>query len=343
MRSGLMRNACYAAIAFGALNVQTASARSGANFYAGKTVRMIVSTPAGGGYDALARAVAAHLPDHIPGKPTIVVENMPGAGGIVSMNYLYKAAPKDGTVIGALENNTPFEPLFGAKEAKFDANAFNWLGTPSTEVDVLAAWSSAPVTTYADLKTHELTIGSTGASSYPSIWSEILSQTLGLKLKPVVGYPGQNDVLLGMERGEVGGTFVFYNSLMTSRPAWIKDRKVKLLLQMGGEKEPKIEEVPFAADLARTPEDKLLIEEAAAPLSIGRPYVMPPGVPADRVAIMRKAIMATFRDPAFDAEIEKMKMEANAIRTGAQIQAIIARAYKTPPKVADRLRKIANP
>jgi len=321
----------------------TAANAGDSNFYAGKTVRIVVSTAAGGGYDALARAVAAHLSAHIPGGPTIVVQDMPGAGGIVSMNYLYNAAPKDGTVIGALENNTPFEPLFGTKEVKFDATKFNWLGTPSSEVDVLTVWRNGHKLTLDGLKKHELTIGSTGSNSYPSIWSNVLSQTLGLKLRPIVGYPGQKSVLLGMERGEVGGTFVFYQSLMATRPAWVKNKKVKMLLQMGGQKEPEIASVPFATDLAKSKEDKLLIEEAAAPLSIGRPYVMPPGVPADRVAIMRKAIVATFKDPAFNAEIEKMKMKANAVRTGAQIQAIIERTYRTPSQVAARMRKLVNP
>ena len=316
---------------------------AGANFYAGKTVRMIVCTPPGGGYDAVARAVAGRLGKFIPGHPTIVVENMPGAGGIVCMNYLNSAAAKDGTVIGALENNTPFEPLFGTKQAKFAATKFNWLGTPSTEVDVLTVWRTAPVHSLQQLKSTELTIGSTGANSYPSIWSEVLRQTLGLKLRPVVGYPGQKSVLLGMERGEVGGTFVFYNSLMATRPDWISDKKARMFIQMGGEKDQRIGQVPFAADLAKAKKDKLLINEAAAPLAIGRPYAMPPGAPAARVAIMRKAILATFKDPVFDAEVKKMHMDASAIRTGAQVEQVIARAYATPKDVRQRMIKIVNP
>lgn len=335
--------ACSAFVAIGVLHAQAAHAEPLSNFYEGKTVSIIVSAPAGGGYDALARAVADHLADHIPGKPAVVVQNMVGAAGIAAMNYLYNSAAKDGTVIGTVQNNTPFEPLFGTKEAKYDATKFNWLGTPSTEVDILTAWHTVPVDTVDDLRRHELIVGSTGASSNPSIWAKILTETLGLELKTIVGYPGQKEILLGMERGEVDATFIFYNSLMESHRSWVNDNKVKILLQIGGEKEAEIAAVPFAADLVTKLEDKLLIEEAGAPLAIGRPYVMPPGVPADRVALMRQAIMETFRDPSFVVEIEKMKMGANAIRTGAQIQEIIARAYNTPPQVADRLIKILHP
>jgi tripartite-type tricarboxylate transporter receptor subunit TctC len=343
MHLDMVWRACLAFVAIGALRVQAIDAEPLPNFYAGKTLTIIVSAPAGGGYDALARAVADHLPNHLPGAPAVVVQNMPGAAGIVAMNYLYSSAAKDGTIIGTVQNDTPFAPLFGAKEAKYDATKFNWLGTPNTEVDILSVWHTVPVDTIDDLKKRELIIGSTGANSNPGIWAKILTETLGLKLKTIVGYPGQKEILLGMERGEVDGTFIFYNSLMESKPNWVEDKIAKILLQIGEEKEPKIAEVPLAEDLATKPEDKLLIEEAAAPLAIGRPYVMPPGVPADRVALMREAITETFKDPAFVVEIRKMKMEANAIRTGAQIQETIARAYATPPQVTDRVRKILNP
>ena len=255
MHLDMVCRACSAFVAIGALYVQAVYAEPLSNFYEGKTVSIIVSAPAGGGYDALARAVAGHLANHIPGNPAVVVQNMAGAAGIVAMNYMYNSAAKDGTVIGTVQNNTPFEPLFGTKEAKYDATKFNWLGTPSTEVDILSAWYTVPVDTVDELRKHELIIGSTGANSNPSIWAKILTETLGLKLRTIVGYPGQKEILLGMERGEVDGTFIFYNSLMESNRSWVNDKKVKILLQIGGEKEPEIAEVPFAADLVTKPED----------------------------------------------------------------------------------------
>lgn len=313
-------------------------------FYKDKTVSLVVSSSTGGGYDTLARMVARFLPRHIPGKPQLVVRNMPGAGGIVATNHLYNIAAKDGTVIGAVQNNTPFEPLYGTKQANYDASKFNWLGSPSVETGLLTISAKSPVKTLADARKTELRLGSSGANSTPSFYARLLSATLGLKLNVIVGYPGQNDALLAMERGEIDGyPSAFYNSLMATRPTWIPEHKVNLLVQYGSEKEEKIPNVPFIFDEVKNEADKTLWRVAVAPLGVGRPYLLPPGVPADRVAAMRKAFLAAITDPEFVAEQAKVKLGADTPRTGEQIQAMIADAYKASPEVVARIKELQRP
>lgn len=334
-----------AAIAFGAAALFCAfdaRAQPAAEFYKGKTVTLVVSSSSGGGYDVMARTIAKYLGNHLPGRPRVLVSNMPGAGGIVAMNYFYRSAPKDGTYLAAMQNNTPFEPLLGTKEAQYDPTKFNWLGSPSVEVGLIAVWRTAPVNSIADLKRREITVGSSGANSTPSFYARLINETLGTKMKIVVGYPGQNEAYLAMERGEVDGfPSLFYNTLNATKPNWRTEKNLKLILQYGLEKEPAIPDVPSALDLVTDPEDRLLLQAGLAEVSLGRPYLMPPGVPADRVAAMRKALFDTFTDPGFLADSNRMALGVNTPRTGEQIQQLIANAYRTPPKVIDRLRRLS--
>jgi tripartite-type tricarboxylate transporter receptor subunit TctC len=340
--SGLTGALFLGALAFVAVPVH---AQSVAEFYKGKTVSMIVSSAPGGGYDALARAVAPHLSRHIPGNPTIVVRNMSGAGGIVAVNHLFNVAAKDGTVIGNVQNTTPFEPLFGTKEAAYDPLRFNWLGTPSIETSLLTVWHKAPVDTWRDVLTREIMVGSSGVNSTPSFYGRLLIDTLHLKLKIVVGYESQSRVLLAMERGEVDGyPSVFYSSLTSTRPSWIPERKVKFLVQVGSEKNSNLPDVPSALDLVTSADDRALIEASAGPLSTGRPFLMPPGVPPERVAAMQKAMMDTYRDPVFQEEAKKRGIDVDSQRSGPELQALLQRIYtSTPPRVVTRLRRINNP
>ena len=313
-----------------------------ADFYKGQTVTIILSSAPGGGYDAVARTLATYLPRYIPGNPTVVVKNMAGAGGIVAANFLYNVAPKDGLTIGGLQNNVPFEPLFGTKEANFDATKFHWLGTPSMETAILTIWSAtSEVKTWEQAKTEELTMGSSGNNSTPSFYGRLFNEVLGTKLKIIVGYESQTHAFLAMERGELNGyPSVFYNSLMATKPGWFKEGKVRLLVQLGF-KEPALASVPSLPDLVTKDADKRLVEAAAAPLTAGRPYLMPPGAPADRVAAMRKAFADTFKDKEFIADAEKRGLGVNAPRDGQQLQELIERVYKdTAPEQVERLRKL---
>jgi tripartite-type tricarboxylate transporter receptor subunit TctC len=314
------------------------------DFYRGKTVTIVVSTSTGGGYDAMARAIARHIGRHVPGNPNFVIRNMPGAGGIAAVNWLFNVAEKDGTIVGLVSNATPLEPLFGTKEARYDATRFNWLGTPSFETAMVLLWHTVPVNSIQDLKTRETNMGASGANSTPAFYTRVFNATLGTRMKLIAGYPGQSNALLAMERGELDGyPSVFYSALTSTRPTWLSSKQAKAIFQYGPERLKELPDVPFAPDLLSGDDDKLLMQAAVAPLALGRPLLMPPNVPPDRVAALRKALGDTFRDAAFQVEAEKIGVIVNAPRTGEQLQDVIVKAYATPSRVVDRLQKLNNP
>jgi len=335
---------CAAAIAtIWAAIATPADAETPEQFYAGKRVTLIISSSPGGAYDTLGRAVARYLPKHIPGRPAVIPQNLVGAGGIRPANHLYTIAPKDGSVIGLIQNATAFQPLLGAKEATYDATRFNWLGTPSVEVGLIALWHTSPVNTLDDLRQRETTIGSSGINSTPGFFARLLNEVFGTRMKIVSGYPGLNEVYLAMERGEVEGyPVVFYSSLMSTKPDWLRDRKIKLILQFGFSRESALPDVPFGPDLITKSEDKELMQAAFASLAIGRPFLAPPDVPPDRVAALRKAFADVFADKDFLAEADKLQLGVTGPQSGEQIQDIIAEAYKVSPDVVARLRRLSS-
>lgn len=205
-------------------------------------------------------------------------------------------------------------------------------------------WHAVPVNSVAELKAREVAVGVSGANSTPAFFTRLLNATLGTKMKPVNGYPGQNDVLLAMERGELDGhPSAFFSSLRSTRPAWLRDKTAKAIVQYGPEKLAELPDVPFAPDLVASDDDKLLMQAAFAPLTLGRPFLAPPGVPVERLAALREAFAATMADPDFLAEGEKLGLGLNAPRAGAQIQEVMQRAYQSPPRVIDRLRQLNVP
>ena len=343
-RTFAARIACHLACLLAWLCLSPAQADPVADFYSGRTVTIVVSTGAAGGYDTLARAIARHIGQHVPGKPNFIVRDMPGAGGLTATNYLYSAAEHDGSVVGLVQNNPPFEPLFGTKEARFDPRRFNWLGTPSVETAMVLVWHAVPVYSLDDLRRRETVMGATGANSTPAFFARLINATLGTRMKVIPGYPGQNDAFVAMERGELDGyPSVFYSALSSTRPSWLADKTARAIVQYGPEKLKELAGVPFAPDLVGNPDDKLLMQAAFAPLSIGRPLLMPPGVEADRVEAMRKALSETFADAEFLAEAATIGLSVNGPRSGADLLQVIERAYQTPPQIVDRLRKLNNP
>jgi len=308
-------------------------------FYQGKTVKLVVSSSPGGGYDTYARVIARHLGNVIPGEPDVMVQNMPGASGIKAGNYLFQIAEQDGTVIGALQNSVPFEPLLGVKAAQFDPLGFNWLGSPNSEVGLLLVWHTTSVDTFADAVKHPIIVGSSGAASTPSFYARILNSVFDTQLKLINGYPGQTEAFLAMEKGELEGyPSTFWGSLKATKPDWIRDKQVKILVQYGQQPHPELPDVPVARDLAKTADDKQLLDVAMAPLVIGRPYVAPPHVPAYRVAALRAALMGTFQDENFLQEAARLRLEVDATpQTGEDIQAVLMRTYAAPRAVLDRL------
>jgi tripartite-type tricarboxylate transporter receptor subunit TctC len=329
---------------FAGIGAPQVKADATADFYKGKAVTVVVSSSAAGGYDTLGRAVARHMSRHMPGNPAFIVRNMPGAGGMTATNFLYNNAERDGSVIGLMQNNTPFEPLFGTKEARYDPVKFNWLGSPSSETAMVLLWHTVPVSSVAELRAHEVAVGVSGANSTPAFFTRLLNATLGTRMKPINGYPGQNDVLIAMERRELDGhPSAFFSSVRSTRPTWLRDKTAKAILQYGPEKLAELGDVPFAPDLVAGEEDRLVMQAAFAPLALGRPFLAPPGVPAERLAALRSAFAATMADAEFLAEGEKMGLGLNAPRTGEQIQAVMERAYQSPPRVIDRLRQLNSP
>jgi tripartite-type tricarboxylate transporter receptor subunit TctC len=347
MSSSRPRRALVAAlllmVRFG-LAAPPAQADSTADFYKGKTLSMVVGSSTGGGYDTMTRAIARFIGRHVPGNPTVVVRNMPGAGGITALNYIYNTAERDGSVLALVQNNTPLEPLFGTKQARYDATKLNWLGTPSFEVAMVLLWHTVPVNSVEDLKSRETQMGASGANSTPAFYARLLNATLGTKMKLVNGYPGQNEALLAMERGELDGyPSVFESALTSTRPRWLADKLAKAIVQYGPQRLQQLQDVPFAPDLIRNADDKLLLQVGFAPLALGRPLVMPPDAPPERVAALRQALAETFADPDFLAEGERIGLGLNAPRTGEELQDVIARAYQSPPRIIERLQKLNNP
>ncbi|HEY7301909.1 MAG TPA: hypothetical protein VH684_28800 [Xanthobacteraceae bacterium] len=320
------------------LSPSSAAADPIADFYKGKDLRMIISSSVGGGYDIYARLIAKHLPRYVPGNPTIVPQNMPGAGGIAAANYIYSVAPKDGSMIAAIQNTVPFEPLFENKAAQFDAVKFNWLGSPTTEVGLYLIWHGSKIKSLHDAQTQPMIAGAAGAASTPAFYGRLFNQILHLKARFVTGYPGQNEILLAMENGEVEAMpSPFWSSLKTARPTWYPEKKIWFLFQYGAQPHPELKDVPFALDLLDNEADKVLLRAASAPLGLGRPFAAPPGVPADRLAALRQAMMATFRSPEFIADCEKQRLECADARTGPELEAFIRQAYDVPPDIRRRL------
>jgi tripartite-type tricarboxylate transporter receptor subunit TctC len=333
--------AALAACATGAISAPAAKADPVADFYKGKSLTMVISSSAGGGYDALSRTIARHMGKHVPGQPNIVPRNMPGAGGIVANKFLAATAPRDGSVLGGLQNNAPLEPLFGVKEADYDPVKMNWLGTPSVETGLLFVWHTSPFRTFDDVKVREMTAGASGVNSGPAFYARVMNELLGAKIKVVAGYPGQNEAYIAIERGEIDTYgLTMWSSLTSVKKGWLAENKVRVLLQYGPEKEPALGATPYGDDLITDPEDKLLFRAAYGPLTLGRPFVLPPDVPADRVAALRKAFMAMIRDPDFRTEAGKQGLQIDSPRSGEQLQEEIRKLYATPAHLVERLRRI---
>jgi len=313
------------------------------DFYKGKDIRMIISSTVGGGYDIYARLIAKHLSRHIPGNPNIVPQNMPGAGGIAGANHIFSVAPKDGTAIAAIQNTVPFEPFFENRAAQFDATRLNWLGTPTTETAMYLLWHASKIKTLRDAQTQTMITGAAGAASTPAFYGRLFNQIFNMKARLVTGYPGQNEILLALENGEVEAmSSPFWSSLKTARPTWYAEKKIHFLFQYGAKPHPELQGVPFAIDLLDNEDDRILLAAASAPLGLGRPFAAPPDIPADRLAALRDAMMATFKSPDFQADCEKQRLECSDMRTGQELERDIRRTYGSPGEIRKRLVAIQN-
>ncbi|MDB5406435.1 MAG: tripartite tricarboxylate transporter family receptor [Rhodospirillales bacterium] len=319
-----------------------ASAEDVAAFYAGRTINLYIGYSIGGAYDVYARQIARTLGKHIPGNPTVVPQNMEGAGSLRAANYIYTRAPKDGTAIATFGRGIAFYPLMGMSGATFDATKLNWLGSANNETSLCVAWAATGITSIDDLKTREMTAGGTGPSDDTVQFVKVINAALGTRMRTVTGYPGGGDVLLAMERGEVEGRCGWsYSSLLSTRKSWIADHKVNILLQLGLRKHPELPDVPLAVDLPMAPDRLAILRLVFARQVMGRPFVAPPGVPPERLAALREAFMATMKDPEFLADAEQAQLEIDPV-DGAEVQKLVTDTYRTPPDLALEAGKMMN-
>ena len=321
-----------------------APAAAQADFYKGKTIDLVISTGVGGGLDANARVVARHLADHIPGNPTIVPRNMPGAGHIRAANFVFSQAPKDGTVIAT------FIPVFvlaqvldRSKGIQFDPANFNWLASTSSSNTTVYTWHTANIRSVADATKRDVLMGGTGVGSYTIIYPSIMNSVLGTRFKLVTGYQSTAEIGLAMERGEVEGRAGNnFNSLKAESAEWLRTGKIVLISQIGLERDAEYPDLPLLTDMAKSDEDRQVLKLFSTDVVIGRPFVTSPGVPAERVALLRKAFDEMMKDRAYLEDSSKAALDVTPV-AGAKIQAMVADLVHTPADIVNRAKLAMEP
>jgi tripartite-type tricarboxylate transporter receptor subunit TctC len=307
-----------------------------ADFYRGKTVELYIGYSTGGGYDIYARMLARHMGRFIPGNPTLVPKNMEGAGSLRLANWLVNAAPRDGTVLATIGRGTSFDPILGQPGAQFKGTDFNWLGSMNNEVSICAAWHTSGISRFEDLLSHELLVGAVSNNDDTGQFSKVLNSVFGTKLKIVAGYPGGNDIVLAMERGEVQGRCGWsWSSVLAAHASWWKEKKINILLQFALAKHADLPDVPLITDLAKNEDQRQMLRLIFARQVMGRPFLAPPGVPQERVEALRAAFMATMADKEFLADAKKARLEIAPV-SGDKVQALVKQTYATPMKVAQQ-------
>jgi tripartite-type tricarboxylate transporter receptor subunit TctC len=313
-----------------------------ASFYRGKQIRFIVGSAAGGTYDLLARIVALHMPAHIPGNPSIIVQNQPTAGGAVMANQLFTLGPKDGTVIGVPLNSAPAAPLLQPSAAHYDSTKLIWLGSTHSEPYVAYVWHTAAVQSLADTLTKQLIVGSTSPGTTMNDFPTLTNAVLGTKFKIVPGYASTPQMNQALERGETEGVAGFgWFALNAQVPQWITEKKIKTIAQFGFARSRILPDVPLMIDLAKTPADHQALALLFGRTEYGRPYFLPPDVPADRAEALRRAFDATMKDASFTADADKIGFAVDPL-SGEQVQALVAALAETPPDVVARVRAALN-
>jgi tripartite-type tricarboxylate transporter receptor subunit TctC len=309
-----------------------------AAFYKDKQLRIVVGSAAGSGYDLNARLFAKYFQRYVPGKPTIIIQNQPGAGSATMASALYNTAPRDGTVMGGAINGMPTLPLLAPEQARFDPTKFNWLGSTNRDTQVTYVWENAPVQSLADLQTKELVVGATTPGTTQVDFPVVARSVLGLKFKVISGYEGTTDIHVAMERGEVQAMGANgWLSLKALKSDWIRDRKVRIIMQYGQDKNPELPDVPTVFSLAKTDADRQALLLIVSRLEYGRPFFLPPEVPAARVEALRRAFDASVKDPEYLAEAEKQQLEVSPM-TGEDVAALIRKVAQTPPDIVARVR-----
>ncbi len=301
-----------------------------------KSATMVIGFGPGGGYDMWGRVVGRHIGKHMPGNPTVIIQNMPGAGSFVAASWIYNIGAKDGSVLGIIARDAVMGPLIGADGARFDPNKMSWLGTPVTETNVCFASNTADVKSVDDLTKKQLIIGDTGPGTGTRTYPLALTALLGMKFKIIAGFPSSSDVFLAIERGEVDGMCESLDSVSGKRPDWLKTGRVKLLFHGGAEPNPHLKDVPFVLDLTKDAQTRSEIKFLYAGQGIGRPFVAPPALPPEKLKMLRDAFMATMKDPEFVADAKNQKLDLEP-EDGEHLEKLIKEIYATPKATVDKI------
>jgi tripartite-type tricarboxylate transporter receptor subunit TctC len=319
-----------------------ADSQAAADFYRGKTVTISVGLSAGGGYDLHARLLAKYFAKHLPGTPAVVVKNAPGAGSLTLVNALYATLPRDGTELATFERGITLEPLLDSAQARFDPLKLGWIGSSDNDASTCLAWHTAPIKTMADVMRQELIVGGTGSTAIANTFPRLLNAVLGTKFRVIPGYPGANDALLAMERGETQGfCSLGFSTLEAIRPDWVRDHKVNIFVQLALQKNREHSDVPLVLDFAKTEADRAALALIVSPNLFARPFAAPPGVPADRLAALRQAFDATVNDPDYLAEAQARSLHVELV-TGDELDAVMRRIYATPNEIVTRVKQAVN-
>jgi tripartite-type tricarboxylate transporter receptor subunit TctC len=313
-----------------------ASAQTPEQFYQGKTLDVIIGFGAGGGNDAYGRLLANHIGRHIPGKPTAIAKNMPGAGSFLAVNNVYNVAPRDGTVIALGAPTMALDERIGSQGVRFKSAGLNWIGRIDSQIDVLFMAAKSPIKTVSDAQKIESTLSSTGAGSASSNYPTVLNNVVGTKFKIILGYRGSTDAMLAMERGEADGHSTAWNTFKTAKPEWISKKTVTLLVQFALNRHPELANVPTAIELARNDQERHVLRAIMSASEIGTAFFTTPGVPADRLEALRRAFDATMKDPAFLADAAKINFSVGPM-SGEAIQTLVADMEKLSPALIEQI------
>lgn len=308
-----------------------------------KPVTIYVAGTAGGGIDLLARALARHMGQYLPGNPNMVVQDMPGAGGIRAANFLAEAAPRDGTAIGTFAGGPVIEPLIGARNPGYDMSKFTWVGAVSKDVGVCLSYGTTPFKTVEDLRDKQMIVAGTGAGSDSDTYPIILNEVLKTKIKLITGYLGTKETIMAIETGEAHGRCsVAWSALKMARPDWLRDKKINIIMQFGLEKSRDLPDVPLVLDLVKNPDDRQLLELLMGTMAVARPFMAPPGVPEARAALLRRAFDKTMKDAGFLAEAQQLQLDVEPT-SGEEAQKVVQNMYATPKAVVERAKKLLSP
>jgi tripartite-type tricarboxylate transporter receptor subunit TctC len=319
-----------------------ARAETVAEFYRAHPVNLLIGFPVSNAYDTYGRAVARHLGKHIPGNPTVVPVNRPGAGSLTAANFLYNSAPKDGATIATFNRSVPLEPLMGNSQARFDVRKFNWLGSVGNEVSVCVGWHTAAVKTWDDLLTKDFVAGAASYSADTGVFALVLKNVFGAKIRIITGYPGGGEMSLAMEQREIDGRCGWsWSGVKSTKPAWIAERQINLLVQLGLQKSAELPNVPLIIDQATNDDQRQILKLVFSRQEFAWPFAAPPDIPDDRREALRAAFAATLRDPEFLEDAKKIQIDVNPV-SAAAVEKLIDDLYQTPEAVTAKLRNILN-